>query len=60
MIARTISLFRDELGNTVVEYALILSLIAVTCLLGVTVLGTGVKSQLTQSSTLIAAASTGH
>ncbi len=36
----------DERGASLVEYALLVSLIAVVCLLAVTTLGTGVNDQI--------------
>jgi pilus assembly protein Flp/PilA len=45
-VFRTIKSFvKDESGATMVEYALILALIAVACITAVTALGTGLTTQ---------------
>jgi pilus assembly protein Flp/PilA len=45
-LKKTITSFvNDESGATMVEYALILALIAVACITAVTALGTGVSTQ---------------
>lgn len=44
-------LYEDEEGATMVEYALLLALIAVVAILAVTNLGTSVKSKLNESTT---------
>jgi Flp pilus assembly pilin Flp len=56
MFARMISLFRDELGNSLIEYALILGLIAITGLFSARMLGPTIKAQLHHTDTLISAA----
>ena len=52
MLASIKSLWRDEEGATMVEYALMLALIAIVCILVVTALGTqtGVTFDNAQSS----------
>ena len=50
MITRMTSLLRDEEGATMVEYALILALIAVVCIAVVTALGTKVRNTFSSSS----------
>lgn len=57
MFARLRSLFRDELGASVIEYALLGSLIAVICLFGISVLGANVGAQLNTSGATISAVS---
>lgn len=44
-------MYSDEDGATMVEYALLLALIAVVCILAVTNLGTAVKTNLNTSTT---------
>jgi len=46
-------LCKDEEGATMVEYALLLALIAVVCILAVTNLGTAVKTKLNSSTTAL-------
>ena len=50
MIERIKGLLKDEEGATMVEYALMLALIAVVCILIVTTLGQGVKNTFTNVS----------
>jgi pilus assembly protein Flp/PilA len=45
-----VSLLRDEDGATMVEYALILALIAIVCIAVVTLLGTKVQNSFQSSS----------
>jgi Flp pilus assembly pilin Flp len=45
MLKRAASLFRDELGATLVEYAAILGLIAVVCLVSMRLLGSTMQTQ---------------
>ena len=40
MFQKMINFFKDEEGATMVEYALMLSLIAVVCIVAVTLIGT--------------------
>jgi len=44
-------IYNDEDGATMVEYALLLALIAVVCILAVTNLGTAVKTNMNSSTT---------
>jgi pilus assembly protein Flp/PilA len=46
-------LYADEEGATMVEYALLLALIAVVCILAVTNLGTAVKTKMNSSTTAL-------
>lgn len=46
-------LYEDEEGATMVEYALLLALIAVVCILAVTNLGTAVKTKMNSSTTAL-------
>jgi pilus assembly protein Flp/PilA len=50
MVDRLGRLFRDEEGATMVEYALMVALIAVVCIAVVTALGTGAKGKFTTAS----------
>ena len=43
----------DAAGATMVEYALIVSLIAVTCLFGMSVLGSNIKSVVVDAGTAL-------
>lgn len=58
MFARLLSVFRDELGASIIEYAVVGSLIAVICLFGIGMLGTNVGGQLMSSGTAIGTAAT--
>jgi pilus assembly protein Flp/PilA len=46
-------LYNEEDGATMVEYALLLALIAVVCILAVTNLGTAVKDKMNSSTTAL-------
>lgn len=46
-------LFKDEEGATMVEYALMLALIAVVCILAVTLIGTSARDKFNQVGTEI-------
>jgi Flp pilus assembly pilin Flp len=46
-------LLRDEAGATMVEYALIVGLIAVTCLFSMSVLGSNIKSVVGDAGTAL-------
>ncbi|HEV3168576.1 MAG TPA: Flp family type IVb pilin [Isosphaeraceae bacterium] len=50
LIATVKSFVRDEEGATMVEYGLMLALIAVICLTAVTSVGTGAKSMFNSIS----------
>lgn len=41
----------DDEGATLVEYALLVALIAIVCIVGVTALGTKINSKLTKAGT---------
>jgi Flp pilus assembly pilin Flp len=56
MSTRIKSVFRDQLGASLVEYALIVSLIAMVCIAGLNLLGSNVKTQMNQVATSISAA----
>jgi Flp pilus assembly pilin Flp len=58
MSTRRPSVFRDQLGASLVEYALILSLVAITCIFGLNVLGARAKAQMAQDASSIRAAET--
>jgi pilus assembly protein Flp/PilA len=49
--------FRDECGASMVEYGLLVALIAVVCILAVTSLGTSLSAQFQTVSDSVAAAS---
>jgi pilus assembly protein Flp/PilA len=44
---------KDEEGAALVEYGLLVGLIAVVCILAVTTLGTGVRDQFTDVNTAL-------
>ncbi len=50
---RRMRLLRDEAGATMVEYALIVGLIAVTCLFSMSVLGSNIKSVVGDAGTAL-------
>jgi pilus assembly protein Flp/PilA len=50
MIASLASVLRDDEGATMVEYSLIVALIAIVCIAGVTLLGGKVNNSLTTTS----------
>ena len=63
MLKRAASLFRDELGATLVEYAAILGLIVVVCLVSMRLLGSTMQTQFVATAGAIsgsAAASNGN
>jgi pilus assembly protein Flp/PilA len=47
LISQTKRFLRDEDGATMVEYALMLALIAVVCIAAVTLIGTGANGMFT-------------
>ncbi len=57
MFKKLINFFKDEEGATMVEYALMLALIAVVCILAVTAIGTEADSVFTLIEDELAAAS---
>lgn len=46
MVRKLKGMLKDEQGQALAEYGLILALIAVVCILALTALGTGVRDQL--------------
>ncbi len=50
MLNRITKLFRDEAGATMVEYALMVALIALVCIVAVTSLGGNVRSEIGEAS----------
>ena len=51
MIKKLINFFKDEEGATMVEYGLMVALIAVVCIAGATLLGTAVNTKFTNVAT---------
>jgi len=49
---------KDEVGASLVEYALLVALIAIVCIAGVTALGTSISSKFTALGTTISGVST--
>jgi Flp pilus assembly pilin Flp len=56
MKVRTLSVLREEIGATIIEYGLILALIAVTCLFGGALLGANTKLEVNTAANSISAA----
>ena len=56
MFQKLINFFKDEEGATMVEYALMLALIAVVCIAAVTVLGNSASTKFTEVATAVDAA----
>jgi pilus assembly protein Flp/PilA len=54
---KLINFFKDEEGATMVEYGLMVALIAVVCIAGATLIGTSVNTKFTEVSTAVDAAS---
>jgi pilus assembly protein Flp/PilA len=50
MLSPLVSVLRDDAGATMVEYSLIVALIAIVCIAGVTALGGKVNNSLNTSS----------
>jgi pilus assembly protein Flp/PilA len=57
MIKKLINFFKDEEGVTMVEYGLLVALIAVVCILAVTTVGTAVRDKFTAVGTAVVNAS---
>jgi len=55
MIERIKGLFKDEEGATMVEYALMVALIAVVCIAVVTTLGSGANTKFKTASDKLSA-----
>jgi pilus assembly protein Flp/PilA len=53
MIKKLINFFKDEEGATMVEYGLMVALIAVVCIGAVTLLGTNLSSRFTDVATKV-------
>ena len=54
MFQKLINFFKDEEGATMVEYALMLALIAMVCIVAVTAIGTSASGLFQQSADTIA------
>ena len=54
MIKKLMNFFRDEEGATMVEYALMLALIAIVCIVAVTAIGTNANTVFTTSANKLA------
>ena len=55
MFQKMINFFKDEEGATMVEYALMLALIAIVCIAAVTFVGTSTKTIFTKADTALKA-----
>jgi pilus assembly protein Flp/PilA len=53
VVKNLIALLRDDEGATLVEYTLIVALVAAACIVVVTTLGTTIKNELTTVSNAI-------
>ena len=53
MLRRLVAAFKDEEGATMVEYALMLALIAVVCITAVQLIGTNASSKFNTAATTI-------
>jgi pilus assembly protein Flp/PilA len=53
MLKNFIALLRDDEGATLVEYTLIIALVAAACIIVITTLGTTIKNELTTVSNSI-------
>ena len=51
MFQKLINFFKDEEGATMVEYALMLALIAIVCIVAVTAIGTSARGVFTSAQT---------
>ena len=49
MFQKLINFFKDEEGATMVEYALMLALIAIVCIVAVTAIGTNANTTFTNA-----------
>ena len=54
MFQKMINFFKDEEGATMVEYALMLALIAIVCIVAVTAIGTSAQGTFTNAGSAIA------
>ena len=57
MFQKMINFFKDEEGATMVEYALMLALIAIVCIVAVTAIGNNANTTFNRAATAIGAAS---
>ena len=57
MFQKLINFFKDEEGATMVEYALMLALIAIVCIVAVTAIGTSANNTFTAADTALQSAS---
>jgi pilus assembly protein Flp/PilA len=55
MIKKLINFFKNEEGVTMVEYGLMVALIAVVCILAVTAIGTSLRQQFNSVAGSVAA-----
>ena len=53
MFQKLINFFKDEEGATMVEYALMLALIAIVCIAAVTAVGTSTESVFNSADTAL-------
>ena len=56
MFQKMINFFKDEEGATMVEYALMLALIAIVCIVAVTAIGTNANSTFGTAATKLSGA----
>ncbi len=56
-LKKLVNFFKDECGASMVEYGLLVALIAVVCILAVTTIGTNLSTQFTQVASAVGAAS---
>ncbi len=54
---KLVNFFKDESGAAMVEYGLLVALIAVVCILAVTTIGTNLSGKFTQVATAVGSAS---
>ena len=57
MFQKMINFFKDEEGATMVEYALMLALIAIVCIVAVTAIGTSANNTFIKAQTALEGAS---
>ena len=57
MFQKLINFFKDEEGATMVEYALMLALIAIVCIVAVTAIGTSANNTFEAADTALQSAS---
>ena len=57
MFQKMINFFKDEEGATMVEYALMLALIAIVCIVAVTAIGTSANSTFNEAADRLGSAS---